>query len=174
MITLLLRNGKDSYHHPHHSHHHHHTLSSHSPALFGVSCRDNVHLRCISHGQTHRTWGLLTGHRFHAACHLLCQQSFGLEYPNSWMVYNGQSYSNGWSGGTSISGNLHIYIIIYNYIHIYIIYNYIYTVYIYIFIQYIYIIIIYCVYIYIIYTVCVCIYIYTVTIVDADVTTTIH
>ena len=81
MIILLLRNGKDSSHHHHHHHHHphHHTLSSHSPALFGVSCRDNVHLRCISHGQTHRTWGLLTGHRFHAACHLLCQQSFGLE-----------------------------------------------------------------------------------------------
>ena len=29
-------------------------------------------------------------------------------YPNSWMVYNGKSYSNWWFGGTPISGNLHI------------------------------------------------------------------
>ena len=30
--------------------------------------------------------------------------------PNSWMVYNRKSHSNGWFGGTRISGNLQIFI----------------------------------------------------------------
>ena len=29
-----------------------------------------------------------------------------------WMVYNGKPYENGWFGGTSIFGNIHIYIYI--------------------------------------------------------------
>ena len=29
-------------------------------------------------------------------------------YPNSWMVYSGKSYENGWFRGTPISGNLHV------------------------------------------------------------------
>ena len=45
-----------------------------------------------------------------------------------WMVYKGKSHWNGWSGGTSISGNLHVYIYIYTY-YIYILF---YILYIYI------------------------------------------
>ena len=29
-------------------------------------------------------------------------------YPNSWMVYNGESYYNGWFEGITILGNFHI------------------------------------------------------------------
>ena len=72
------------------------------------------------------------------------------------MVYNGKFQENGWSGGTPISGNLHIHIHIHIHIYIYIyIYRYIYIstyidIYIYICIYiyvYIYVYIYICIYI---------------------------
>ena len=33
-------------------------------------------------------------------------------YPNSWMIYTGKSYKNWWFRGTSISGNLHVCLLV--------------------------------------------------------------